>query len=332
MGQDLKKIRSAVVAIGCGLGLSACGGGGGSGGTPPVVQPPVQPPVVAASINVAEALISFLDADKSNAKLAANDGSLGMASLSVTGEQAVAFVTNGIAAPTAHTRTIAFLESSATGRLLSRMTWKLHFDAQVKPIGMGVGHADAGFTDCMSMSARTEVPTSSNASGIYFTGILSNNYSESFRNGTLAHYCDTTASTAASVTWSVEAGAPNPYVCMTMPASLSTSRARLCIPVTGAATVGTGMWVRVYRADGSVEVDYKDVATNKPLETYSAVIDPKNYYYGSVWRPSDGFVYQSYPDTKFSSEQACRNQSTIDWKKTYSADNIGWSCINVKSS
>lgn len=329
----MKKIISAVVVLGCGLGMAACGGGGGASGGGQNPEPPVLPPVVVVpAINVSEALIDFLDADKSNARLASNDGSLGWASLSVTGEVPSAFVTNGASAPTTFIRTLSLLESSASGRLLSRSTWKFHFDANVKPIGLGVGHADAGFTDCMSVTAKNDLPASSNASGVYFSGVQSNTYSESYRNATLAHYCDTTPATAAAVMWSVEAGAPNSYACLTMPASQSTPKAKLCIPSTTAGVVGTAMWVRIYRADGSVAVDYKDTATNKPVETYSTVIDPKNYYYGSVWRPSDGFVYQTYPETKFSSEQACRNQTAIDWKKSYSADNIGWSCVNVKSS
>jgi hypothetical protein len=326
----LKKIIAAVVTIACGLGISACGGGGAGGGAGQDPEPQ-QPVIVVPSINVSSALVEFLDDDKSNANLASNDGSLGWASLSVKGEIPSSFVTNGSSAPTTFVRTLSLLESSASGRLLSRHTWKLHLDANVKPIGLGVGHADAGFTDCMSVAVKNELPTASNVSGVYFSGVQSTSYSESYRNGTLAHYCDTTPATAASVMWSVEAGKPNPYACLTMPASHSTPKAKLCIPVTAGGAVGMAMWVRIYRADGSVAVDYKD-AGNAPVENYSSVIDQKNYYYGTVWRPSDGFVYQTYPATKFSSEQACRNQTVIDWKKSYSADNIGWSCVNVKSN
>ena len=333
MGPEFKKIISAVVAIGCGLGLAACGGGGGGGSsgsaTPPLPEPPV---VAAAAMNVSDALIKFLDTDKTSTRLASNDGSLATASLSVTAEQSFPFVTNGASQATAFTRTIAFLQSDGAGRLFSRNTWKLHFDAQVKPIGLGVGHADAGFTDCMSVTQKYDLPSSSNAAGTYFSGVQSGTYSESYRNATLAHYCDPTQATAANVMWSVEAGAPNPYACLTMPASTSTSKTKLCVPVNATGVLGTAMWVRVYRADGSVEVDYKDTSSNKPVESYSAVIDPKDYYYGTVWRPQDGFVYQSYPDTKFSSEQACRNQTVIDWQKTYFADNIGWSCVHRTSS
>jgi hypothetical protein len=311
--------------------MSACGGGGGAGGGSGQNPEPVQPVIVVPSINVSNALIEFLDKNKSNTNLAANDGSLGWASLSVTGELPASFVTNGSPAPTFAVRTLSLLESSASGRLLSRNTWKFHFDAEIKPIGLGVGHADAGFTDCMSVAVKNDLPAASNVSGIYFSGVQSNTYSESIRSGTPVHYCDTTPATAASVMWSVEAGKPNPYACLTMPASQSTPKAKLCIPVTAGGAVGTAMWVRIYRDDGSVAVDYKDAA-NAPVENYPTVIDQKNYYYGTVWRPSDGFVYQSYPATKFSSEQACRNQTVIDWKKSYSADNIGWSCVNVKSN
>ena len=327
----MKKIISAVVAIGCGLGMSACGGGGGGGGASPPPQPPVQPVVVVPSINVSDALIKFLDADKASPSLASNDGSLATASLSVTGEQSYPFVTNGASQATTFIRTIAFLQSDGAGRLFSRHTWKLHFDAQVKPIGLGVGHADAGFTDCMSVTSKNDLPLSSNGTGVYLSGVQSGTYSESFRSATLAHYCDPVPAATADVIWSVEAGAPNPYACMTMPASPSTAKSKLCVPVTATGALGTAMWVRVYRADGSVEVDYKDASTNKPVETYSTVIDPKNYYYGTVWRPSDGFVYQSYSETRFSSEQACRNQTTIDWKKSYSADNVAWSCVHRTS-
>jgi hypothetical protein len=308
--------------------MAACGGGGGgdSGRQP---EPPAQ--VVVPAINVSEALLDFLD-DRSNLNLASNDGSLRKASLSVTGEEPSPFVTNGASVPSAHIRIVSFLASGADGRLLTRNTWKFHFDANIKPIGLGVGHDDAGFTDCMSVTAKNELPASSNASGIYFSGVRSNAYAESNRSGTPVHYCDTTPATAANVMWSVEAGKPNPYACFTMPASASIPKAKLCIPVMAGGALGTGLWVRVYRDDDTVAVDYKDASTNTPLETYSAVIDPKNYYYGTVWRPSDGFVYQTYPATKFSSEQACRNQTVIDWKKSYSADNIGWSCINVKSN
>ena len=136
-------------------------------------------------------------------------------------------------------------------------------------MGLGIGHADAGFTDCMSVTSKTDLPASSNASCVYFSGIQSGNYSESFRNGALAHYCDPTLTTTASVTWSVDAGKPNPYVYMTMPQSASTAKAKLCIPVTSAGALGAAMWVRDYRADGTVAVDYKDASTNTSLETYA---------------------------------------------------------------
>jgi hypothetical protein len=139
-------------------------------------------------------------------------------------------------------------------------------------------------------------------------------------------------------TASLSVKAEQSYPFVTNGASLPTTFTRtIALLKSGASgrrggALDTAMWVRVYHADGMVAVDYQDASSNTPVEIYSTVIDPKNYYYGSVWRPRDGFVYQSYPDTKFSSEQACRNQTVIDWRRVFSAHNLGWSCVHRTSS
>lgn len=201
----------------------------------------------------------------------------------------------------------------------------------MKPIGMAMGHADAGFTECMSVSNAVSLPGTTNSSGVYFSGIQTSNYVEGFKAGTYANYCDPSSATASNAEWSVVEGAPNPYFCLTMPAGLHTSKTRLCIPVDSAGALNNSAWVRLYNADGSIFIDYKNTSLNKPVEQFNSSVDPGNYWYGAVWRPLDGTLYESYQDTKFASLQACREQTVIDWTKKYAASNLAWTCVNVKS-
>lgn len=310
------------------IGLSACGGGGGGssgGGEQSATQS------VVATINASDAMSKFLSADKIVSNLPSNDGYLGTASLSVKTEESYPFISNGSAQQTTLTKAIYFQRYGSDGRLQYRNSWKIHLDAQMKPIGMAMGHADAGFTACSSVTSKSDLPTSTNSSGTYLSGIQTTNYAETFRAGIYAHYCDPASNTVSNVEWSVVGGAPNPYFCLTMPNSVYTSKTRMCIPVENSGTLNNSIWIRIFNSDGTSSVDYKDTSLNKPIEQYSATIDSNNYWYGSVWRPFDGYVYQSYPDAKFSSQQACRDQTIIDWKKTWSAGNISWTCSNVQS-
>ncbi|KAB8062525.1 hypothetical protein GCN74_01685 [Janthinobacterium sp. FT14W] len=318
--------------------LAACGGGGGGdggsgNGSSPDLKPVVPPAPVLASINAADALKKFLSSDLTISNLASNDGSLGTATLIVSQElgQPAPFVTNGVSQQAASVKVISLLRSNASGKLQYRNTWKLHLDANMQPIGMAVGYADAGYKACMSVTGRNELPTLSNASGTYFSGVQTLTYTEGFKAGKYANYCDPSGTASANVEWSIAAGSPSPYFCLTMPDSLYTAKTRMCIPVDGAGTQNNSVWVRLFKADGSSAIDYKNTAQNKPLEQLGTAVDANNYWYGAVWRPQDGYIYQRYQDTKFASEQACRDQTTINWKATWDATNISWTCVNVQS-
>ncbi len=322
--------------------LAACGGGGGDGGnggsggngSSPDPKPVVPPAPVLASINAADALKKFLGSDLTISNLASNDGYLGTATLIVSQEfgQPAPFVTNGVSQQAASVKVISLLRSNASGKLLYRNTWKLHLDANMQPIGMALGYADAGYKTCMSVTGSNALPTLSNASGTYFSGVQTSAYVEGFKAGKYANYCDPSATTVTNVEWSVAAGSPNPYFCLSMPGSMSTAKTRMCIPVDAAGTQNHSAWIRLYNSDGSVSIDYKNTALNKPIEQLGTAVDANNYWYGAVWRPLDGYVYQRYQDSKFASEQACRDQTTINWKATWDASNIAWMCVNVKST
>lgn len=317
--------------------LAACGGGGGGGnGTPNGSANgsagPSQPSTPAiTSINARQAFSTLMGMERT-VSLAANDGSLGTANLIIRSEQNYPFVNNGTANAVARTVVIQFQRLAASGVLLTQSQWKLHLDANMQPVGLGYAANNGSFKDCVSVNSRNELPTSTNGSGTFFAGQASTTYAETFRSGTYAHYCDTSGSYPSSVEWSVAAGSPNPYFCLSLPLGFSDIRTRICTPVDSAGNQSQSQWVRLLQSDGSIAVDYKDVSANRPVEQFSTTINPKNYWYGAVWRPLDGYVYQSYPNTQFSSEQACREQTAIDWKRTWTASNIGWTCIHVTSN
>lgn len=312
--------------------LAGCGGGGGSNdGGSTQVSPSVKP--VLASIDAAASLKKFLNTLQTSTELASNDGYLGTATLSVSQEtgQPTPLIVNGVTQQATSVRVISFLRSNANGNLQYRDIWKLHLDAQMRPIGMAMGYAYVGYQQCMSVSSQNDLPGTTNGSGIYFSGIQTSNYSQEFRAGKYAHYCDTGSTSVSNVEWSVVAGAPNPYFCLTMPQAIASAKTRMCIPVDSTGALNSSAWVRLYDADGQVSVDYKNTALNKPVEQLSTVVDPNNYWYGAVWRPQDGYVYQPYERTRFASQQACREQTVINWKATWNASNIAWTCFNVIS-
>lgn len=316
--------------------LAACGGGGGGGGngSSPDPKPVVPPTPVLASINAADALNKFLGSDLTISNLASNDGSLGTATLIVSQEsgQSAPFITNGVSQQATSVKVISLLRSNASGKLQYRNSWKLHLDTNMQPIGMAIGYADAGYKACMSVTGRNVLPTLSNSSGTYFSGVQTSTYVQGFKSGKYANYCDPSGTTTSNVEWSIAAGSPSPYFCLTMPDSLYTAKTRMCIPVDAAGTQNNSVWIRLFNPDGSSAIDYKNTALNKPLEQPATAVDANNYWYGAVWRPQDGYIYQRYQDTKFSSEQACRDQTTINWKATWDASNISWTCVNVKST
>lgn len=313
--------------------ITACGGGGSGGsGSTPGTNPPVTPPVAPVqTVNAADALNKLLFTKQSLSKLKSNDGSLGTASLLIDTEEAVTFVTNGVQQKVSSSRKISLLESGESGRLLRRYGWRIDFDDKMKPVGMAYAGSSNAYDLCQSVTSKNDLPAVGGDAGVYFSGIQSRNYLEGFKSGTYAHYCDPAAAAASDVQWSVVKGSPNPYFCLTLPVNGNGSKTRVCLPVDSAGAMNGSAWVTRYNTDGIPSIDYKDTTLNKPVEEFSTTIDQKNYWYGIVRRPLDGYVYQTYEDTKFSSLQACREQTQIDWKKTWSADNIGWSCINTQT-
>lgn len=327
----MKRLTALAIA----LPLAACGGGGGSetasGGTAAAGASAVPATPALATINASQAFNHFIQTDQT-VSLPSNDGYLAKANLIVRGEESYPFVTNGKSEGVARTRVIQFQRLDASGRLTRQSLWKFHFDANMQLVGLAYGSDNKGYNECMSVTSRNALPTSTNASGMFFSGLRATSYAETFRAGTYAHYCDPTPDYTASAEWSVVAGAPSPYFCLSLPMGFSAAPVRVCMPVDSAGNQSRSLWVRSFNADGSPAVDYKDTSANRPVEQFSNVINPNNYWYGAVWRPLDGYVYQRYEGTKFSSEQACREQSVIDWKKTWDASNISWTCVNVRSN
>ncbi len=320
--------------------LAACGGGGGGSGNASLgngssgAQPAPAPTPAAPSIpaiDVRQAFSTFIQTDRS-VSLASNDGSLATATLSIGSDESYPFITNGQAQAVHRTRVVSLLYLDASGRLVRRTQWKFHLDADLLPVGLAFGRDDSGFKECMSVEGRAALPASSNAGGVFLNGQSTANYAETYRSGTYAHYCDPGSAYPEKVEWSVQAGAPDPYFCLTLPNGFASTRSRICAPVDGIGKQGASLWVRTYATDGSIQVDYKDSAGNRPVEQFPTTVNPNNYWYGAVWRPLDGHIYERYESTRFSSRQACRDQTAIDWKKTYSASNIAWTCINVMSS
>jgi len=316
--------------------LGACGGGGGGGESPngnasgnAGPTPPSTPAIT--SINARQAFTTLMETERT-VSLASNDGFLGTANLIIRSEQNYPFVSNGMSSDVARTVVIQFQRLAASGVMLGQSQWKLHLDANMQPVGLGYATNNGTFKDCVSVTGRNELPTSATTSGTLFAGQASTTYAETWRSGTYAHYCDTSAGYPSGVEWSVVAGAPNPYFCLTLPLGISDLRTRICTPVDSSGKQSASQWVRLLQSDGTVNVDYKDTSANRPVEQFSTTINAKSYWYGAVWRPLDGYVYQSYPNTKFSSEQACREQTVINWKQTWNATNIGWTCIHVTSN
>src|SRR5450830_524236 len=143
--------------------LAGCGGGGGSNdGGSTQVSPPVKP--VLASIDAAASLKKFLNTLQTSTELASNDGYLGTATLSVSQEtgQPTPLIVNGVTQQATSVRVISFLRSNANGNLQYRDIWKLHLDAQMRPIGMAMGYAYVGYQQCMSVSSQNDLPGTTN--------------------------------------------------------------------------------------------------------------------------------------------------------------------------
>lgn len=328
----MKRFTAVTIALST---LCACGGGGGGGtanGSPAGTSGsalPVTPAV--AAINASQAFKNFIQTDQT-VSLPSNDGYLAKANLIVRADESYPFVTNGKSQGVTKTRVVQFQRIDASGRLVRQSLWKFHFDANMLLVGVAYGSDNNGFKECISVASQSDLPASTNSSGVFFSGLRTTGYAETFRAGTYAHYCDPTPAYTATAEWSVVAGAPSPYFCMTLPMGFSTSQVRICTPVDSAGNQSKSFWIRSLNTDGTPVVDYKDTSANRPVEQFSNVINSKNYWYGAVWRPLDGYVYQRYEGTKFSSEQACREQSVIDWKSTWNASNISWTCVNVTSN
>ena len=172
------------------------------------------------------------------------------ANLIVRADESYSFVTNGRSQSVTKTRVIQFQRIDASGRLERKSLWKFHFDANMLLVGVAYGSNNSGFKECA-----------------------------------YAHYCDPTPDYTATAEWSVVAGTPNPYFCMTLPMGFSTSEVRICTPVDTAGNQSRSLWIRSLNSDGSPAVDYKDTSANRPVEQFSNVINSKDYWYGAVWRP-----------------------------------------------
>lgn len=184
-------LMTSLTVAGCGGG----GGGGGSGTAAPLVE---QAPVI-ATINAADAMAKFLGTDQITSGLTSNDGSLGTADLIVRTEESYPFIANGSVQQTSLTKVIQFQQIDENGRLRNQSLWKLHFDANMKPIGMAVGNEFSNYRECLSITEKNDLPVSTNSSGVFFAGVQTTNYAETFRSGTYAHYCDPTSTTVANV-------------------------------------------------------------------------------------------------------------------------------------
>lgn len=284
------------------------------------------------SINASAALQNFFKT-KNWSSLKSNDSYLTTANLMIRDDESYPFITKTYNHNTAFTKVIQFQIIGLDGKMRSQYLWKLHLDNDLKPVGLAFGSSLYEYTHCLTRKISNDLPTSTDSHGIYFSGNQTTNYNEGFGVGGYAHYCDaTTANTEQNVEWSVAEGSPNPYFCITTPASFISPKTRICMSADKSGVLTDSLWIRTFRSDGTPSVDYKNTTSNVPIEDLSGTINPNNYWYGLVWRPSDGTVYQRYQNTKFPTELACRNQTQIDWRSTYSAVNLTWSCANVISN
>ena len=312
--------KFAIVAASVSL-IGACGGGGGGDTASAGTTTP--PPQTAATVDVSDGLSRLLFTDRTSADLASNDGYLGSARLIVKADQSYPFAVDGRATDTVSTRVLQFQELSADGRLFRQQFWKLHFDAARKPIGVAMGDENGSYGACLAVTSVPALPGASSGSGQYLAGVRGS-YTEGFKSGSYGHWCAPATGSSGDVAWAMQPGTPEPYLCLTLPGVYGTPTVQVC-------AAGEALFIRRLAADGTSRIDYRSAGANRPVFPAPGAVNPRDYWYGKVWRPLDGYVYQTYEQVKFPTQQDCRDQTVIDWRSTYSATNIAWSCSHVIS-
>ncbi|NHZ88208.1 hypothetical protein F2P45_04090 [Massilia sp. CCM 8733] len=232
----------------------ACGGGGsdssGSGSTTlPVANP--------AEINVAEAVKNFLSTTKTTSNIPSTGTDGGTAALIVRTEEAHPFVTNGVSVPTTSAKVVQFQRSGTNGKLAYQTIWKLHFDAQFKPVGVAIGDQFARYNECMTVKTKNDLPVLSSGSGTYFSGAKTMSYDETFRAAKYAHYCDPSLDSNNDVEWSVLKSGDKLYACTTFPRLSTAPRTRICQQSNAAGVLGTSILATVYDINNQPVADYK---------------------------------------------------------------------------
>lgn len=236
------------------LVLTACGGGGGSSNNPTSTVPSVP---VTSTINAADAFKKFITTAQTISGIPAVGSTTGTATLIIGPEQAYPFVTNGAAVAVASSNKIQFQRLNTAGILLRQNLWKFDFDAQMNPVGMASGVEFSKYTECMSVTSKNSLPEATSSSGVFFSGNQTTAYSETFRAGTYAHYCDPTTSYPANVEWAAITDTSIQYFCLVTPSSFTASKTSICLPVDKTGALGTSVWLRVYGTDGALIAEYR---------------------------------------------------------------------------
>jgi hypothetical protein len=233
--------------------LSACGGGGASGTgatSPPVIEAP--------GVNAVEAFKNIIGRDKITNNIPAVSPVTGTATLIVRTEESYPFYTNGTPQQTASSKVFQFQRIAASGTLTYQSIWKLHLDAQMRPIGVASGNEFGSYKECTSITSRNDLPGATNSSGIFFSGVQTSNYAETFRAGIYAHYCDPSLSDTKNTEWSVLPGSPSPYFCLTMPAGSYAVKTRICHQVSTAGALANSIWIAMFDSTNTIFAEYKN--------------------------------------------------------------------------
>lgn len=249
MKNGLGLVIIAMVVTACG------GGGGGSAGSPSAPMTPNTPAV--PTLNAAESFKLLVTTALTTADIPAVAPTVGYARLIIGPEEAYPFVTNGVSTVVASSNKIQFQRLSAAGILLRQNLWKFDFDVERNPVGMASGVEFAKYTECMSVTSRTALPTSASSSGVFFSGYQTTAYAETFRSGTYAHYCDPSAAYPANVEWAAVTDASAQYFCLTTPSSFTAAKTQICVPAGVATTPAAAFWIRTYDTNGALLSEYR---------------------------------------------------------------------------
>lgn len=235
--------------------LSACGGGGGGSDNANTPVTPVTPTPI--TINAADAFKKIVSTPQTISDMTSETVGAGTATLIIRDEEAQPFVTNGASQATTSAKVFQFQRLGTDGKLRFQNIWKLHLDAQMRPVGLAGGPQFAKYNECQTVTAKNDLPTSTNSSGIFFSGTQTTNYSETFRAGTYAHYCDPTQNINSNVEWAVVEDASIQYFCLTMPVSFYAPKVRMCMPVDKVGAVSNLAWIKVFNIDNNTTIDYR---------------------------------------------------------------------------